>query len=130
MEHPRRWDLPKGHVDAGETDEQCALRELVEETGIEPSDLQIDPEFQFQTEYEVCYRDQKPAWKTLVLFLAELTTDRDIVTTEHRGYRWFDWSPPHQIQNETINPLLETVATHWSQRNKMERQNENLHKDG
>jgi 8-oxo-dGTP pyrophosphatase MutT (NUDIX family) len=34
MKHPRRWDLPKGHLDEGETELQCALRELQEETGI------------------------------------------------------------------------------------------------
>ena len=27
------WTLPKGKVDAGETDEECALREVKEETG-------------------------------------------------------------------------------------------------
>lgn len=28
------WSLPKGHVDAGETYEQAALREIAEETGM------------------------------------------------------------------------------------------------
>ena len=30
----RHWDLPKGHVDAGESDEVCAVREVAEETGV------------------------------------------------------------------------------------------------
>jgi 8-oxo-dGTP pyrophosphatase MutT (NUDIX family) len=30
-----RWDLPKGHVDMGESDEECAVREIAEETGVE-----------------------------------------------------------------------------------------------
>ena len=30
----RRWDLPKGHVDAGESDAECAVREIEEETGV------------------------------------------------------------------------------------------------
>ena len=30
----RHWDLPKGHVDAGESDEECAVREVAEETGV------------------------------------------------------------------------------------------------
>ncbi len=28
------WDLPKGHLDAGETIEACAIREVMEETGL------------------------------------------------------------------------------------------------
>lgn len=30
----RRWDLPKGKIDEGETPEQAALREVTEETGL------------------------------------------------------------------------------------------------
>jgi 8-oxo-dGTP pyrophosphatase MutT (NUDIX family) len=30
-----RWDLPKGHVDGEESDEECAIREIAEETGVE-----------------------------------------------------------------------------------------------
>ncbi len=31
----RRWDLPKGHVDEGESEAECAVREVAEETGVE-----------------------------------------------------------------------------------------------
>ena len=30
-----RWDLPKGHIDSGESEEECAVREIAEETGVE-----------------------------------------------------------------------------------------------
>lgn len=29
-----RWDLPKGHVESGESAEECAVREVAEETGV------------------------------------------------------------------------------------------------
>lgn len=32
--YSRCWSLPKGHMEAGETEEQTALRELTEETGL------------------------------------------------------------------------------------------------
>ena len=31
----RHWDLPKGHIDEGESAEECAVREIAEETGVE-----------------------------------------------------------------------------------------------
>lgn len=35
MRRNGRWDLPKGHVEAGEDFESCAAREIAEETGIQ-----------------------------------------------------------------------------------------------
>ena len=51
MRHADRWDLPKGHVDPGETEMQCALRELHEETGITATDIEIDDGFRFESHY-------------------------------------------------------------------------------
>ncbi len=114
MKHSKRWDLPKGHVDPGETEMQCALRELEEETGIHEDDISIDENFRFTQEYEVRYKrnNYHPQWKELVIFLATLNKPIEITLTEHKGYQWIDWSPPHSIQTETIDPLLQKVATH------------------
>jgi len=112
MRHADRWDLPKGHVDPGETEIGCALREMQEETGIEPADVQLDPEFRFEQQYEVVssrYGSQTSQryLKTLVIFLARMDHEREITVTEHVGAKWFPWnSPPGPIQLRTIDPLL------------------------
>jgi 8-oxo-dGTP pyrophosphatase MutT (NUDIX family) len=116
MKHRDRWDLPKGHVDPGESEMECALRELEEETAIRAGDIKIDPEFRYSQQYEVRYsrNDYRPQQKELVIFLARLQVDVEIELTEHQGYEWFEWNPPMSIQEQTIDPLLAQVAEYWS----------------
>ncbi len=114
MKHADRWDLPKGHVDPGETDLECALRETEEETGIHQSFIRIDPNFQYEQQYEVsASRYGGPAkefvTKTLMLFLGYVEKEYTIVTTEHDDCHWFKWSPPHQIQERAIDPMLRAL---------------------
>ena len=113
MKHPKRWDLPKGHVDEGETNLQCALRELQEETGIEEKHLKIIDGFKFKDRYIVQNKSGKKR-KTLIIYLAELITEVEIVPTEHEGYQWLEWNPPHTIQKKTIDPLFAELVDWWS----------------
>ena len=115
MRHKDRWDLPKGHVDPGETDVECALREMVEETGIPTDAIDLDPFFRFEHQYEV--REARSGGelklKTLVIFLARLTQEVEINVTEHPGYQWIEWRPPHTIQAQTIDPLLACLERYF-----------------
>ena len=114
MKHTDRWDLPKGHVDAGETELECALRELMEETGIQATDIRLNSDFRFEHRYTVTgpRTNHEPAEKTLVIFLGHLLNDVSIVVTEHKSSSWFKWDPPHHIQQRTIDPLLEHLDHH------------------
>jgi bis(5'-nucleosidyl)-tetraphosphatase len=122
MQHAHRLDLPKGHMEAGESDLQCALREMTEETGIPANAVVIDPNFQFVHDYYVRYRvyNNEKVHKTLVLFLATLVQDVTIQVTEHAGYEWRKWHPPHKIQTETIDPLLAAVEKHLATRDNLQ----------
>ena len=44
-----KWDLPKGKLDAGETIEECALREVEEETGLKNLELRKFLKITFHT---------------------------------------------------------------------------------
>jgi 8-oxo-dGTP pyrophosphatase MutT (NUDIX family) len=115
MRHDDRWDLPKGHLDAGETKPQAAIRELHEETGLSPELIWTDPGFVFEHRYWVASRkdSSRRVMKELTIYLGLLLVeDREIECTEHRGFRWWNWCPPHRIQEQTIDPLLATVEKH------------------
>ncbi len=114
MKHPKRWDLPKGHADDGETGLECALRELHEETGIERRHLRMEEGFKFKERYIVTTKKIKKK-KTLIIYLAELIEEVSIVPTEHEGFEWRDWNPPHSIQEKTIDPLLAEVDAWWQE---------------
>ena len=117
MRHPTRYDLPKGHVEPGESERDSALRELQEETGIGPEDVCIDAEFRFETSYRIPASAQSPpVQKSVVIFLGRLLRDVEIQTSEHSGFLWVDWQPPHQIQPETIDPLLAAVERSWARK--------------
>jgi len=72
------WDLPKGHLDPGETFYEAAVRETWEETGLHPKDLEIH-KFTYVT---------LPS-KNLVRFYLAFTNKRQITLTEHKNGYWF-----------------------------------------
>ncbi len=59
------YGFPKGHVEKGETEEQTALREIKEETGVSAS---LDTSFRREIEYASPVRRGR---KRVVFFLAE-----------------------------------------------------------
>jgi len=78
-----RWDLPKGHLDKGESLEGCAIREVREETGI--TDLEIDS-------------------KTGISRHIYEFNDQMILKITH-------WYQMHSYTNESLKPQIEEGIT-------------------
>ena len=75
------WSFPKGHMDAGETERETALRELYEETGLVAS-------FVSDARVELSYDVRPPVKKEVVLFLGETDGVPALQQSEIRSCRW------------------------------------------
>ena len=62
------WSFPKGHMEAGETEQETALREIKEETGL---DLELIEGFRATGQYDLAHEGEPEVIKQVVFFLAE-----------------------------------------------------------
>jgi putative (di)nucleoside polyphosphate hydrolase len=99
------WQMPQGGLDPGETPREGALRELHEETGIDPSLVEIVAEAKEELTYDLPHdligkiwkekwRGQRQTW-----FLARfLGTDADVhIDTPHPEFRAWKWAEPEEL---------------------------------
>ena len=87
----RNYSFPKGHVEKGETEEQTAIREIKEETGL---DVEIVDSFREVSDY--CpFGNIK---KRVVFFMAQAFTDKVVIQKEEiDSYKWVDLFEAHNI---------------------------------
>lgn len=82
------WDFPKGHMEKNEKEEQTALREIKEETGIE--DIEFADNFRETIKYYF-KKGEETIFKEVVFFLAQSATDEVELSKEHIGYAWVNY---------------------------------------
>ena len=98
------WDFPKGKQEKNEKEEQTALREIKEETGLEDTDL-LDS---FKESVKYFYKkDEETIFKEVIYFLAETHADEIILSSEHIGYAWLGYD--HAFKKLTFNNAKELL---------------------
>ena len=75
------WSLPKGHMEAGETESETAQRELLEETGLT---AQLDTSATAVVEYPI----SPIAKKQVVIYLGEVSGTPRPRPGEINGFKW------------------------------------------
>ncbi len=85
------WSFPKGHMEEGESEEETALREIMEETSIE---VILDPTFR----ETVTYFPRKDIQKVVVYFIAKAKTfDFTPGAGEIAEVKWVDVGHANQL---------------------------------
>jgi 8-oxo-dGTP pyrophosphatase MutT (NUDIX family) len=85
----RRWQLPKGHIEAGESSEQAAVREVREETGVTGRVVGPLPGVEYWFTERGLRRIHKRVDYYLLDYVAGDTADYD--RSEVSGAEWFSW---------------------------------------
>ena len=98
------WDFPKGHQEKSEKEEQAALREIKEETGIE--DIEFVDDFRETIKY--FYKKwEETVYKEVIFFLAETHSEEVTLSSEHIGYAWLSYE--HAFKKLTFNNSKELL---------------------
>ncbi len=83
----KKWDLPKGKLEKGETIEDCALREVYEETGVK--DLQI--EGFLTTTYHIFKRNDKYKLKETHWYRMSSNYTGELIPEPSEGIKKVKW---------------------------------------
>ncbi len=104
------WDLPKGKIETGETKQEAALRELMEETGLT---AQIDDDFEETIHYIFTDYDKKLAQKTAYFFIGKATTTQVKLSHEHTDFKWLPYKDAlEQLTYDNAKTLLKKAHNH------------------
>jgi bis(5'-nucleosidyl)-tetraphosphatase len=92
------WDFAKGKIEAGETKEDAALRELYEESGLS---TKIQPGFEENFSYIFHDYDKQLTQKTVYFFVGKVIDDNVVLSREHIDYIWLPYKDA--LQKLTYN---------------------------
>ncbi len=101
-----KWDLPKGKWDEGETIEDCALREVKEETGIQNISIET---FIDTTYHDYIFKD-KLVHKETYWYFMKCHSDEQPIPQVEEDIEQVCWVPKHallQYLNNTYPNIIE-----------------------
>jgi len=102
-----KWDLPKGKLDPGETLENCAIREVEEETGLEKPEI-IRP---LKITYHTYVEFGKHILKETHWYLMKATGDEKLIPQTEEQISDIIWAKKEDLKQYLSNtyPTIEMV---------------------
>src|SRR5260221_3052759 len=104
------WDFPKGKIEEGETKQEAALRELMEETGLT---AELDNTFEKTFQYIFTDLDKELAHKMVYFFVGKATSNTVKLSDEHIDYKWLPYKQAiEQLTYDNAKLLLKKAHKH------------------
>lgn len=121
------WSFPRGKINKEETDEKCAVRECLEETGFDVSDKIDENEYVERTIGGKNYKIY------LIKNISEETKFQPMVRNEIKDIKWIHWSKVVKDLKVNSNayylvPSMQKPITNWINKQKGLNSAENLKK--
>ena len=115
LRHPKAyWDLPKGHIEKGEKEQETVKREVKEETGLE--DIEIIPGFKETIKYFFRW-EGKNILKFVTFYLVKAKTEKVKISGEHMGYVWLVYEKAlEKLTFKNAKEILKKANGHLSKR--------------
>lgn len=112
------WDLPKGHMEEGESEQETVRREVKEETGLE--DINLVDRFREVIQYYFKVQ-RKTVFKTVVFYLGQTNQEHIKISAEHIGYQWLPFAEAQtQVKFSNAKHVLLKAHLFISSRSKRE----------
>jgi putative (di)nucleoside polyphosphate hydrolase len=127
VDQPDRWQMPQGGLNVDEEPVEASLRELREETGLGPEQVELVAEYPGWLAYELPparRRDRRARGQVQKWFLYRfLGTDEDVDLTppkgerqEFKAFRWMDLAELAETMWEVKRPIYLALVDEWAQR--------------
>lgn len=120
LRRPKDYDVPKGHIEKGESAEQAAHRELREETGMS---VEFVPGFVEKNKY--FFKNGKDTvLKQNKFFLGKAKAKKVVISWEHTGYEWLDYDGAmEKLGYKDLKRLMPRLFEYIERNERMERLN-------